>query len=354
MMMITTHKNFKKKMASKMKHRQRHNAMLNDGVPFENVLLLTSRDCLDVVEGLSSGSINKSTRVISVENNKALQPAIEKNLDRLIPGQWDLQMKNIEKVDLEEERLDGLFLDLCGYLKPEHSVWLHNNQKSFQNDMMLAVTVSVQKRRLPPWSTVNYKRVNGGLMKTKRMIEKSDCSFPPGFDLQSSAGKVFISQVNSIVLAMSSKRLSMEYISVYSNKDASSHSQKMGLVVFRVHNIKKDNFLHRKFLRHLEEYNGMVGKYKKVYLTKEEKIEAKMASKKKTERKTYTIKPRVIYTGQKAAYNIAKDLGLYEYDVESFEELPRAKRAWVTIKSKQSGLNPDFIIHKIDRYIQTH
>ncbi len=129
--MATTGKKFKRTMQSRMKHRQRYSAMLNNGVPLENVLLLTSTDCLDVVEGLSLGSINKSTRVISVENKKHLQPVIEKTLENLIPGQWDLQMKNIEKVDLKGEKLDGMFLDLCGYLKPEQSIWLHNNQKSF-------------------------------------------------------------------------------------------------------------------------------------------------------------------------------------------------------------------------------
>ena len=40
----------------------------------------------------------------------------------------------------------------------------------------------------------------------------------------------------------------------------------------------------------------------------------------------------------KMKMSIAKQLGIFDYS--SYEDVPAAKRAWITIKAKQEGKNP--------------
>jgi len=343
----------KEKMRSKYKVRQRNRAMEKNENPYKVFLGLPSDECIDIKEGLHSGAIDKKTRIIAVEHDKTKKSIIQKNLQKLVPNKWDLHMKKLERVDLGDTKVDGMFLDLCGHISAKHSMWLHKNQKNFADGMMLAVTMNVGKRHLLSWEVVNYLGQNGSLSDTTKMILKADPSFPPNFVLKCREGeqgeqvKSLVSQINTFVIALSSKRLTMEYVSVYCRKDMSPTSDKMALVVFRVNNSRKNNFRAKQFVARLKEYNTRETAINEVYFNKEDKSKQKIKSRKP--RKTRTV---IVYRGKLAAYQIAKKGNLLDGRAKSYNKLKPAQRAWVTLRSKDSGLDPEVVASKIDGYLK--
>lgn len=118
----------------------------------KTALFFPSDTCLDLIQALKNGLITRKTFLIIVERDEKVIKEIKKFLKKLgfknyyihdhKSGVYKLNLTAV----LKGRKLDFMFFDICGNLRPEVAYWFYNNQSNFGKNMMMPTTFAIHPR----------------------------------------------------------------------------------------------------------------------------------------------------------------------------------------------------------------
>jgi hypothetical protein len=319
-------------------------------------IFFPSDTCMDLRLALKLHRISLTTFLIIVERNPEVVKEIKKYLKKVGFKNYIIHdhYAGVHKLDLKSvlkgKKVDFMFFDLCGNLKAEIWYWLQQNQDNFTNDASIPMTFALHPRGARA-KTRGRKKDTGRLTSFYFAVNKitDDFSYETSVfgkkDNLASCGdessfllRDFRLTCKAITHAFSKRNICIKETYIYRSEDADKKKQSrtnMGMFNIRINGTKEEDLTYKKII---SEYDKKVSKGKML-------IKA---------RKQRTCKNRknVLKEGDpKTAYEIARSLDLFG-NFKSIIEIPRGKKAHITIKAKKAGLDPQKVMDKIERKLQ--
>jgi len=291
--------------------------------------------CHDLERALKLGIIDKKTFLIIVEGDRDLKQR-EKNLKKIKEflakhkltnvyiHRSRVHTLNLKKV-LEGRKIDLLFLDICGNYAPEIANWLNKYQECYAYNMRLPMTIAIHPRG---------KHGAGTNELFKAMNRVSDASLND-LRLNNIPNEILGSEEISCLNLLPDIRNTIKAI-YYTLSRRTIRFKKIAPYRFSTTNmVCFDTIVADSKDEEDMTFEAMAKDYSR-----------KVSSNKKL-RKQRTMKPVTF----KNAYDIAMYMGIFG-NFENYSDMPRGKRAHVTMNAKKAGLDPDDVKKKIEKRLQ--
>ncbi|NQU83135.1 MAG: hypothetical protein HQ536_00325 [Parcubacteria group bacterium] len=286
------------------------------GKRYKNALVFPSEKCNDVLLALKTKLFGKKTNLYCVEKDQKYADAISNQLKNKFNNLviYNQKAHKIDlRSDLEGEKIDYCYYDICGGFSPQIAHWFYKNSDLLENNIRMAMTLCVnqwQDKGLKSFKEVNYK--NQIVMKKVR--DALEYVENDGFlALVQGCKKTYnnlMAQLNAVFLSMPSKHIIINYISLYQNYDISKKAKYMVFIDMTVQDSVMDTAVEKKLLRCINSYNEKVG------------YNCKIRTKKQKRKKTKQ----------------AKVMDIFQH--KCYDDLSPQKRAWITRNAIEQGKNP--------------
>ena len=267
-------------MKSNIKAVQRQTAVEYRGKVYKHPVLFPWIKFLDVDLGLREGSWSKTKSCpIVIEKEHDYHNVIEKGMKKRFKNFAGLHRGEFATVDFgkhlsDKEKIDYLFLDLCGNYGARESFSMYTNRPHYDDNMRLPVTLQAVNRRkesqncigsvpLPGVRKMLNNAVNEGFLGCSKDIYNNLCA-----------------QLNILYLSLPDRELIINKIVLYKNSDKNFMAMDMVFIDITCKKISLDKKRQNKFFAFIRRYSKVVHGISKI------NIDGKNTRRKYTKRTT--------------------------------------------------------------------
>ena len=111
---------------------------------------MPAASCVDIIEALKTGRINKSTFIVGAEKDTTIKKKIDKKLTALGIRKFHIHDGKLHTFPLHKvlgsQKIDFAFFDFCGDIMPKEMLWFSQTSKCFAVGSRIGFTFSARKR----------------------------------------------------------------------------------------------------------------------------------------------------------------------------------------------------------------
>ncbi len=296
---------------------------------------------------METGIYKRFTSLRIFEGCKSSVPVVKRNMRKTKIKDWSVIERKFEGVKFEDEdikpNVSFFNFDICGNICMNKAYTLYKNQHMLADRVKFPVTLKAISRKKHTEKAIKYackNKINHYLLpEIKDMLsnfKEKDGGFLWVTD--KIRHNIFI-QLNALFISLCDFDFDIRAINHYKNNEKNSQATDMVFLdIVLTRKNKRDTELEEKLLKAARHYNKNVE-----YNSKIRGLEPKQKS-------TRKIVPNMTI---KNAYDIAKKLNIFGV-YKSYDQIPAAKRSWITMHAERTGLDPilthDKIRNKLDKY----
>jgi hypothetical protein len=279
-------------------------------------VFLPSDSCEDLKEGLENGLIDLNTYLIVVERENDRMKSIEKFLKTKKFKNYYPHLGEVFDLDLEvvlkDKKVDYMFFDICGNLTAKIANWFNKYQDYFSLNMRMPTTLAIHHRKGEFNSAIETILKNENEKELDELLTVNNNLLSCNVNKNNLIEHVR-SNCQVLYYAFSKRKISITELHIY--QDERTPMILINTIIGQS-KIEDETFkkIAKEYSKKVSSQSGIV-KIKKTKDTKDTKIKITNA------------------------YGIARELGIFG-NFESFDKIPKGKRAHITIKAKQMNIDP--------------